>query len=172
MMRSQQWEPSVDVDADLVEYVIVGVPELSALEAVATALAALVRSHAIRILDVVTLVKASDGSVEVREVDDVDALAVLGQVPGYFGGLLSSHDLALASDAIAPNTAGILLLAEDRWAGPLSVAAREAGGRVLGGERVLRGRIHPALADAVGFIDQSGREAGEEEDHATHREVT
>jgi hypothetical protein len=165
------WDPSVDVDADLVEYVTVGVPQLASLDRVANALATLVRSHAIRILDVVVLVKASDGSVEVLEFDDVDALRGMAEVGGYFGGFLSSRDLSLVADAVIPDTAAIVLLAEDRWAGPLSVAARAAGGRVLGGERVPRGRIHPALADAAGFVNSSGP-ADDEEDHATDDEVT
>ncbi len=160
----------VDVDPDLVEYVVVGVPELSALDRVATALGELVRSHVIRILDVVTLVKQSDGAVEVLEVDAVGPLRALRQLGGYFGGFLSSHDLILAADAVAPDTAAILLLVEDRWAGPLSRAARTAGGRVLGGERVPHSRMLLALADA-GFVDASGK-AGEEEEHATHGEVT
>jgi hypothetical protein len=168
------WNRPVDVDADLVEYVVVGVPELASLDSVANALAALVRSNAIRILDVVVLVKASDGSFEVLEFDDVDALRGMSEVGGYFGGLLSSRDLSLVAEAVIPDTAAIVLLAEDRWAGPLSVAARAAGGRVLGGERVPRGRIHPALAGAPGFVGPSGPAEGEdeEENHATDDEAT
>jgi len=169
-MEPQAWDPFVDVDADLFEYVVVGIPRLSALDRVATALGELVRSRAIRIVDVVGLVKESAGAVEVIEVDDVGPLQALGQLDGYAGGLLSSHDLALAANAVAPGTAAILLLVEDRWAGPLSQAARTAGGRLLGGERVPRSRMLPALADVSGFVDPSGH--AEEEDHATHDEVT
>jgi Family of unknown function (DUF6325) len=169
------WDRPVDVDADLVEYVIVGVPELASLDSVAKALATLVRSNAIRILDVVVLVKAGDGSVEVLEFDDVDALRGMREVGGFFGGLLSSRDLSLVADAVMPDTAAIVLLAEDRWAGPLSVAARAAGGSVLGGERIPRGRIHPALADAADLVDPSGpaeEDEEEEKDHATDDETT
>lgn len=172
MGRSRDWDPSdTDVDADLVEYVIVGSPGISSLDQVATALAELVRSHAIRLLDVVTIVKARDGSLEVLEVDEVNALSALGEVGGYYGGFLSSHDVNLAAQAVAPETAALLLLAEDRWAGPLSVAARAAGGRVLGGERVPRSRMHPALADAIGYLGQPGPE-DKEESHAPDDEVT
>jgi hypothetical protein len=152
MDRPQDWHPSVDVDADLVEYVVVALPDLTSLERVAAALAELVSSQAIRILDVVTVVKAADGAVEVLEIEDVDTLAGLRQVGGYFGGLLSSNDVSQAAQAVTPGTAALLLLAEDRWAGPLSVAARAAGGRVLAGERVPRSRMGPALADAAGFV--------------------
>jgi len=170
-MEPLDWEPLVDVDADLVEYVVVGVRELSALDRVAAALGEIVRSQAIRILDVVTLVKHSDGDVEVLEVDDIGPLRALSKVGGYVGGFLSSHDLVLAADAVAPDTAAILLLVEDRWAGPLSRAARTAGGRVLGGERVPRSRMLPALANVSDFVDAAGQ--AEEEDHdAAPDEVT
>jgi hypothetical protein len=166
MGSTHDWDASVDIDVDLVEYVMVEVPELSSLDRVATALAELVRSHAIRILDVVTVVKASDGSVEVLET-----LRALGQVGGYFGGFLSSRDLILAAQAVAPGSTAIVLLAEDRWAEPLSGAARAAGGRVLGGERVPRSRIYPALADAAGFVDPAGPD-DEGEHHAAHGAIT
>jgi hypothetical protein len=161
----------IEIDVDLVEYVIVEVPALSSLDRVATALAEVVRSRAIRILDVVTVVKAGDGSVEVLEVDDVDTLRALGDVGGYFGGFLSSRDLILAAHAVAPDSTAIVLLAEDRWAKPLSGAARAAGGRVLGGERVPRSRMYPALADASGFADPTAPD-DEGEHHATHDAIT
>jgi hypothetical protein len=39
----------------------------------------------------------------------------------------------------------ILLLVEDRWATDLSAAARRAGGRIVGGERVERSRVEIAI---------------------------
>jgi hypothetical protein len=171
MASTRDWAASNDIDVDLVEYVMVEVPELSALDRVATALAELVRSHAIRILDVVTVVKTSDGSVEVLEVDDVGTLRALGQVGGYFGGFFSSRDLILAAQAVAPGSTAIVLLAEDRWAEPLSGAARAAGGRVLGGERVPRSRMYPAIADAAGFVDPTGPD-DEDDHHAAHDAIT
>jgi len=150
MGRPREWDPSDDVDTDLVEFVIVGVPGLASLDEVGEALAELVRLQAIRILDIVTVVKDSAGEIEVLELDDVDSLQPLRHVGGTFGGLLSSNDVNLAAAAVAPGTAAMMLLAEDRWARPLSAAARAAGGRVLAGERVPRGRISRSLVDAAG----------------------
>ena len=42
--------------------------------------------------------------------------------------------------------AAIVLVVEDRWAGPLSAAARDSGGEVLAGERIPRLRVEAALA--------------------------
>lgn len=139
-------DPLVEVDADLVEYVVVGLPETGSLDRIATALVGLVDASAIRILDVVVLAKAGDGIVELLEVGDVESLRPLTKTEGWYGGLLSSHDVALVSATLAPESAAVLLLAEDRWAEPLARAARTAGGRLLGGERIPRSRVHASLA--------------------------
>jgi uncharacterized membrane protein len=169
-MEPQAWDPCLEVDADLVELVVVGLPEISALDQVATALHELVRLQAIRILDVVTLVKKSDGAVDVLEMEDVDPLPVLDRLAGCYGGLLSSRDLVVAADAVSPGTAAILLLVEDRWAAPISRAARSAGGQVLGGERVPRSRMRAALTGVAGVVDASVTPEGET--HATHGQIT
>jgi hypothetical protein len=169
-MKPHARDPSLEVDADLVELVVVGLPEISALDQVATALHELVQLQAMRILDVVTLVKRSDGAVDVLELEDVDSFPVLERQGGCYGGLLSSRDLVVAADAVSPGTAAILLLVEDRWAAPLSRAARSAGGQVLGGERVPGSRMRAALAGVPGFVDASA--TAEEETHATHGEIT
>jgi hypothetical protein len=142
-------DADADVDADLVEYVVVGVPDTGSLDRVAAALADLVDACAIRVLDVVVLAKAGDGSMDVLEAADVDSLGTLAQSDGWYGGLLSSHDVALVSATLAPATTAVLLLAEDRWARPLARAARTAGGRLLGGERIPRSRVHASLAGAA-----------------------
>jgi hypothetical protein len=40
-------------------------------------------------------------------------------------------------------------VAEDRWAEQLSVAAREAGGHIVAGERIPSRRVEAALADRL-----------------------
>jgi hypothetical protein len=71
----------------------------------------------------------------------------LRHVEGELGGMLSDNDIALASHALRPRTAGIVLVTEDRWAAPLSVAARRAGGLIVAGERIPPSRVEQALAD-------------------------
>jgi Family of unknown function (DUF6325) len=135
------------VSADLVEYLIVEVPNLGALANVVPALVELVASAKIRILDLVALEKDADGTVVVLELDAVDSMTVLQDLDGGVGGMLSQHDIELASLALRPGTSGIVLVTEDRWAEPLAVAARRAGGRILGGERIPASRVESALID-------------------------
>jgi Family of unknown function (DUF6325) len=136
-----------EVTSDLVEYVIVAVPDQDALATVVPALAELVQTAKIRILDVVVLVRDREGAVTVLEFEDVESMAALRLVEGEVGGMLSDHDIALASHALRPGTAGIVLVTEDRWAEPLSAAARRAGGQIIAGERIPPPRVEGALAD-------------------------
>ena len=135
------------VAADLVEYLIVEVPDLGALANLVPALVELVASAKIRILDLVALEKDADGAVAALELDAVDSMTALKDVDGDVGGMLSQHDIELASLALRPGTAGIVLVTEDRWAEPLSVAARQAGGQILGGERIPASRVESALTE-------------------------
>ena len=54
--------------------------------------------------------------------------------------IILSSALALAS--------ALILVVEDRWAQLLSDAAREGGGRIVGGERIPRHRIAQSLRSA------------------------
>ena len=101
----------------------------------------------IRILDLVAFEKSADGSVAALELDAVVSLAALRDVDGEVGRMLSEHDLELAALALRPRSAGIVLVTEDRWAQPLSDAARRAGGQIIGGERIQASRVESVLTD-------------------------
>lgn len=143
-------EPSAETDGDLVEYVIVAVPETAALRGVALALAEMVASGVVRVLDLVVMVRnAGDRTASVLEIEAVDSLTPLHGVEGEVGGFFSEHDIELAALTLEPERAAIMLLLEDRWAEPLANAARRVGGRLVSGERIPRGRVAPALGQAL-----------------------
>jgi hypothetical protein len=143
-------DPSDGVTTDLVEYFIIAVPDVDSLAVLAPALAELVQRAAIRILDVVIVAKDAAGSVTALELDAVDAMAALRGGESDVGGLLSDHDIALASVAVRPGSAAVIVVTEDRWAKPLSVAAQRAGGHIVGGERIAASRVESALSDRWG----------------------
>ena len=128
-------------DLDLIEYVVISVPQLSSAVAVADALKALVESAQIRILDLVGVVTGLDGRCTTIEPELLPGLAVLDDVEGEVGGLLSEDDVALACSALAPGSSALIVLVEDRWAKLLADAARQGGGRIVGGERIPRHRL-------------------------------
>ena len=131
-------------DLDLVEYVVISVPELSSAVGVAAALKDLVESAQIRILDLVGVVTDLDGRSTAVELEQLSGLAALDGVEGEVGGFLSEDDIALASGALQPGTSALLVLVEDRWAERLSNAARAGGGSIIGGERIPRHRLEQA----------------------------
>lgn len=134
-------------DADLVEYLVIVVPDLGALDRLVPALGELVEASAIRIIDLVCVTRNEHGGgLTVLELEDVESLAGLRDVEGQVGGLLSAHDIATASLAVGPGSSAVVLLIEGRWAARLSSAARLAGGRIVGGERIARRRVEAALA--------------------------
>lgn len=145
-----------DVTPDLVEYMVVVTPDEASLAALVPALAQLVAGARIRILDLAVVVRSPDGAVAVHEVETVDSLAGLRDVEGEVGGLLSEQDVATAGLALRPGAAGLVIVTEDRWAEPLSVAARNAGGWIVGGERIPPCRVADALAEQLDDEPEGG----------------
>ena len=87
-----------DTDLDLVEYVVIAVPELSSTVDVATALRELVESSRIRILDLVGVTTGPGGRFSAIEPEQLSGLADLRDVEGEVGGLLSEDDIAPACE--------------------------------------------------------------------------
>ena len=139
--------PPGSVATDLVEYFIVSVPNVESLVGLGPALAKLVKRAAIRILDVVVLVKDDDGEVTLLELDVVDSMASLRELEEDVGAMLSDHDLELAALALEAGTTGVVIVTEDRWAKPLSSAARRAGGQIIAGDRIPASRVASVLAE-------------------------
>jgi hypothetical protein len=146
MNEPQHRNRSDDVATDLVEYFVVAARDLPSLDGLAAALADLVEQKAIRILDLVVVVKDERGGVSQLELDAVDSLAVLRALDDDIGGMLSDHDIELAAMALDVGSTGVILVTEDRWAEPLSVAAKRAGGQIIAGDRIPASRVATVLA--------------------------
>jgi hypothetical protein len=143
--RDREEEQRPAIRADLVEYMVVTAADVDGLGAVGDELAALSAAGTVRILDLVVVVRSAAGSVSVSEVDAVPGLADLVG-PADRRDLLSERDIELASRALVPGSAGVIVVTEDRWAEPLSTAARRAGGQIAAGDRIPPGRVELALA--------------------------
>ena len=61
--------------------------------------------------------------------------------------MLSDQDLELAAEALEPDSSAALLVWEHRWAARVAQAIREAGGRIVAGERVPDEVVEQAVAD-------------------------
>ncbi len=102
----------------------------------ATALADLVESGTIRLLDLMILKKDDDGSVEAFEIDDLEPMDEILELEGQIAEILAAEDVAHLAEAMAPGSVAGVVVWENRWAVPFATAARRAGGQL-----VAQGRI-------------------------------
>ena len=128
-----------------VEYLLIGFPGNRFKGDIVPALADLVESDTIRILDLVFVKKDADGSISVFEYDALDETSDVAQLDGEAGGLLNDEDIAFAAEALEPDSSAALLVWEDRWAAPLADALHSAGGVLIAGERIPRDIVEAAM---------------------------
>ena len=79
---------------------------------------------------VLFVVKNKDGTFSGFDAKDLDSKSVgdLTVFEGASSGLLGEEDASTAAEAIEPGTAAIMIMYENRWAGPFVAAVRRNGG--------------------------------------------
>jgi uncharacterized membrane protein len=132
-----------------VEYVVIGFPGNRFKGEIVPAVAELVDNDVVRIIDVAFIKKDADGHVTMFEYDVLDDVLAFGfaDVDGEAGGVLSDEDLQLAAETLEPDSSAALIVWEHRWAVRVAQAIRDAGGRIIAGERVPDEIVEQALAD-------------------------
>jgi hypothetical protein len=121
-----------------IEYMVVGFPGNKFSGEIAPALAELVESGMIRIIDLTFISKGEDGAVTGFELNDMEPAVQesLRSVGAAAGNLLSEDDVKDVAEGLDPNSSAALLVWEDLWAGRLAQALRDAGGVLLDIQRV------------------------------------
>ena len=135
-----------------VEYVMLHFPGSHFTGEVAPAIADLVRSGTIRVMDLVFVMKDADGEVTAYECDSLDAFASFADIDGEVGGLIGPDDIAYVGESLDRDASVALLVWEDLWAAPLLEALRNADGVLLEGARIPHDLIEPALADLAELV--------------------
>jgi len=130
-----------------IEYIIVGFPGNKFNGDIAPALAKLIESRTIRLLDLLFIGKSADGDVVVIEFDELEELAAFAGLEGEVGGILGPEDVAHVAASLEPNTSAALLIWEDVWATEFAVAVRESGGVLLEGARIPYDIVEAVFAD-------------------------
>lgn len=132
---------SIDVDAlGPVDYLVVKFPAGQAdfSGAIASELKALIDSHTLRVLDLVMLMKAEDGSLAASELRDDEDSAV-GELLGAerdMAVLLAEADVEEIGVSLEPGSAAAVLVYENTWAAPFGAAVRTSGGELLASGRI------------------------------------
>ncbi|MCU0314615.1 MAG: DUF6325 family protein, partial [Solirubrobacteraceae bacterium] len=122
-------------DADLdalgpVDYLVIEFPAEKAnfTGEIAAELVALSESGTIRVLDLVLIQKAEDGSVVVDELSEVpdDVVGDIARLEADLALLLAEDDVAAIAELIEPGSVAGVLVFENRWAAPFGAAVRRA----------------------------------------------
>jgi hypothetical protein len=140
----------VDTDIGPVEFIVLGFPGNRFKGEIVPALADLVESETIRIIDLAFVKKDADGSIttiELEEMDDDEAAGIGSH--GDVGDLISAADLERAAEALEPNNSAAVLVWENTWAARFAQAVRNADGIVLENMRIPHDVVQAAIEFAA-----------------------
>ena len=101
--------------------------------------AELVRLHdagIIRIMDVLILQKAEDGTVMAQELGDLEELGELARLETQLVQTLAEEDVDKLAAAMDPGSVAGVLVYENLWAAPFASAMRRAGGQLIANGRI------------------------------------
>lgn len=118
---------------------------------IAPALAELVGSGMIRIIDFLFVGRADDGRVVVTEFNDLGEamIATYDPLVSEVSGLISEEDVARMSEALEPGSSAAIMLFENVWATRFADSLRNANAEVILNERIPRDVIEMALLAAL-----------------------
>jgi hypothetical protein len=118
-----------------------------------TSLLELVQAGVIRIIDLVVILKDQNGSVIVRELQelDPDAIRVLDPLEAKVTSMITRNDIDLIAAQLADNSAAGLLLFENLWAMRTKQAMLDADARVVMFERIPHEVVEENLAEMAGI---------------------
>jgi hypothetical protein len=151
-----------DIDVDQlgpVDYMVVGFPADKAdfSGAMADELKKLMDSGTVRVLDLMIVTKAEDGTLAVAELRDRDESEVgeLRSLEAEMSMLLAAEDVERVGADLEPGSTAAVLVWENTWAGPLASAIRRSGG-----DLITAGRIPTQALIAAAEEDREAAEAG------------
>jgi Family of unknown function (DUF6325) len=121
-----------------VDYAIIAFPGNQFRGEIGPALADLVDSGTIRIIDIAFVLKDEGGNTVAMELTelDPDVQAALESAGVEVGGLFNEDDLMDAADGLPPNSSAAVLVWENVWARKVAQAMRDAGGELVVFERL------------------------------------
>jgi hypothetical protein len=121
-----------------VDWIVVEFPGSRFKGEIAPTLADLVDRGIVRVLDLLLIRKASDGSLDFYELSDLDE-SEIGSLRAYetvIADLLSVEDVEAVAAAVEPGSTAALLVWENTWAAPFGSAVRRAGGQLVASGRI------------------------------------
>ena len=112
---------------------------------VAPVLADLQSSGTVKVIDMVFVRKAADGSTSVVELADDAVADVFGRITDSQVDLLSEADLADLAENLTPETSAMVVVWENSWAARFADSVRASRGRVAMLERIPHENVERAI---------------------------
>lgn len=104
----------------------------------------------IRIMDILLLAKADDGTVDAMELSDLPDLGEFRQLEAQLAQTLAEEDVENLAAAMDPGSVAGVLVYENVWAAPFASAMRRAGGQLIANGRIpIQALIAAVEADAA-----------------------
>ena len=137
MKRSMMTDASLN-ELGPIDYVVVEFPAGASnfTGEMAKELLALVERDIIRVIDVLILTKAEDGTVEAMELSDIEELGELETLETELAELLAEDDVEHLAAAMEPGSTAGVLIWENLWAAQFASAARRSGGQLIANGRI------------------------------------
>ena len=141
------------------EYVVIGFEDDQFTGEILPELNAIQEKGLIRVVDLLFVMKDTDGTVTVREVSELgdEELAAYDGIAGDLMGLFTAEDVEQLAEEIPPGTSAVVVLLEHTWAIGLTEAVRRAGGMLFTGGLVTPDALAQVRAELA---------AAKEENHA------
>lgn len=127
----------------------------------AAELARLSSEGVIRVLDLLVLQKAEDGTVEGFEIDDLEEVDELRALETEIAEILAAEDVDQLAAAMEPGSIAGVVVWENKWAAPFGAAARRAGGQLVATGRIPIQAILASLEAEELDADESEAEEGD-----------
>jgi uncharacterized protein DUF6325 len=90
----------------------------------------------IRIMDLIIIGKAEDGTVMAQELGDLANLGELARIEVQLAETLAEADVEKFGAVMEPGSLGAVLVYENTWAAPFASAMRRAGGHLIANGRI------------------------------------
>ena len=110
------------------------------------ALADLVDSGVVAILDLLIISKTEDGQVLSLEIGEMEDGGMFDELDGEVMGLLSDEDIALAGELLEPGNTAALIVWENTRARKLIGAIKDAVGELLAHDRLDAETVNAVMA--------------------------
>ena len=112
-------------------------------------------SGVIRVMDILILQKADDGTVMAQELGDLDDLGELGKLEAELVQTLAEEDVDDLAAAMDPGSVAGVLVYENLWAAPFASALRRAGGQLIANGRIpVQALIAAIEADEAALVTE------------------